>query len=232
MLLAHVPGDDQDGAPEDRLIEMVRRLVALQARWVGRIDDLLAAGLWDARAISLPARVGALLARPEVRANLDVAELATLDALHADLPARLDGPHCVRPARDARPRRLPPGELALRVRRPGAAGLGRCAGRPPALRLRGNVPGPCSRGQPCRVREAWLEAWRAEYPAADTERAAELIAPIAALLGALVYQGFLDGIEPSERPYHEADVPACLRKAVSAMRSWHGPSGGVGPHLS
>ena len=47
------------------------------------------------------------------------------------------------------------------------------------------------------------------HPAADPERAAELIAPIAALLGALVYQGFLDGIEPSERPYHEADVPAC-----------------------
>jgi hypothetical protein len=65
-----------------------------------------------------------------------------------------------------------------------------------------------------RVREACLNAWQAACPGADTARALELIEPIAALRAALVYQGFLDGIEPSERPYHEADVPACLRQAV------------------
>ena len=67
-----------------------------------------------------------------------------------------------------------------------------------------------------RVREAWLEAWRAERPAAHPERAAALIAPIEELRAALVYQSFLDGIEPSERHYHEADVPACLRHAIAA----------------
>ena len=36
VLLAHVPGEDQYDATEDRLIEMVRRLVALQTRWVDR----------------------------------------------------------------------------------------------------------------------------------------------------------------------------------------------------
>jgi hypothetical protein len=58
--------------------------------------------------------------------------------------------------------------------------------------------------------------WRAAYPRADPRRAAELIAPVAALRAALVYQAFLDGIEASERLYHEADVPACLRRALAA----------------
>ena len=195
---------------------MVRRLVALQARWVGRVDDLLAAGLWDARAVSLPARVGALLARPEVRANLDAAELATLDALHADLPARLEAL-----AACGLPETLVHGDFHPGNWRYGSDGLvlldwGDARVGHPLFDFAGTFLGRVPEASRGRVREAWLEAWRAEYPAADPERAAELIAPIAALLGALVYQGFLDGIEPSERPYHEADVPACLRRAVAA----------------
>jgi hypothetical protein len=31
----------------------------------------------------------------------------------------------------------------------------------------------------------------------------------------LVYQNFLDGIEPAERVYHRADVPSWLRRAIS-----------------
>jgi hypothetical protein len=41
-----------------------------------------------------------------------------------------------------------------------------------------------------------------------------LIRPFAALLGAVVYQGFLNGIERSERVYHEGDVAPCLERAV------------------
>jgi hypothetical protein len=51
-----------------------------------------------------------------------------------------------------------------------------------------------------------------------------LIGPIAALRGALVYQGFLDGIEPSERIYHEADVPASLRRAIREVKTLTAPA--------
>jgi hypothetical protein len=66
-----------------------------------------------------------------------------------------------------------------------------------------------------RVLAAWVAAWRAERPDADPARAAELIRPVAALRQALIYRGFLDGIEPSERRYHELDVPLWLRRAVA-----------------
>jgi hypothetical protein len=65
-----------------------------------------------------------------------------------------------------------------------------------------------------RVREAWLDAWSSERPGADPRRADELLAPIAALRRAGIYQGFLDGIEPSERPYHASDVRDWLRTAL------------------
>jgi hypothetical protein len=42
--------------------------------------------------------------------------------------------------------------------------------------------------------------------------------PVQHLEGALTYQGFLDGIEPDERPYHETDPAEQIRSAL-AQRS-------------
>jgi hypothetical protein len=53
-------------------------------------------------------------------------------------------------------------------------------------------------------------------PAADVDRALALMAPVVDLRQALVYRTFLDAIEPAERHYHEADVPARLRAALAA----------------
>ena len=50
-------------------------------------------------------------------------------------------------------------------------------------------------------------------PGADPRRAAELLAPVAAARQAVLYQGFLDRIEPSEHPYHRADPALCLGRA-------------------
>jgi hypothetical protein len=38
---------------------------------------------------------------------------------------------------------------------------------------------------------------------------------VAPLRAAAVYAMFLARIEPSERPYHQGDVPACLKRAVA-----------------
>lgn len=41
-----------------------------------------------------------------------------------------------------------------------------------------------------------------------------LLEPVAALRQAVIYRGFLDGIEPSERVYHADDPPLWLRRAA------------------
>jgi hypothetical protein len=48
-------------------------------------------------------------------------------------------------------------------------------------------------------------------------RAETLLAPVATARLAVIYRMFLDGIEPSERPYHAADPAAQLRRAVSLV---------------
>ncbi len=64
------------------------------------------------------------------------------------------------------------------------------------------------------VRTAWTRRWREEVPGCDPERAAALFEPVAALRQALIYQGFLDRIEPDERIYHAADPQTWLERAV------------------
>ena len=60
----------------------------------------------------------------------------------------------------------------------------------------------------------WDEAWRVAVPGCDPVRAGQLLEPVAALRQAVVYDGFLRGIEPSERVYHAADPAIWLRRAA------------------
>ena len=212
-LLADASGDDDWDAPEARLLTMVRTLVRLQGRWVDRIDELLTAGLPDWRAHPLTRLVDALLSRPDVRAQLADDELRALGALAAGLPDRLA-------AIDACgvPETLVHGDFhqgnwrfdgrSLVLLDWGDSGVGH-----PMLDLSAFEERVPDEARP-RVRATWVDAWRAERPGSDPSRAAELIAPIAALRRAVIYQGFLDGIEPSERRYHRSDVPDWLRAAL------------------
>ena len=70
------------------------------------------------------------------------------------------------------------------------------------------------RGQPAPMR-AWRSLWRARIPGCEPERALALRRPLGPLRGAAVYDAFLAGIEPSERPYHAADPLDCLRAAIA-----------------
>ncbi len=60
----------------------------------------------------------------------------------------------------------------------------------------------------------WLDAWKRAVPRSDPHRAWPLVRPLAALVGAVVYQNFLDCIERSERVYHDGDVDPCLERAA------------------
>lgn len=65
------------------------------------------------------------------------------------------------------------------------------------------------------LRGHWLDAWATAIPGSDPHRAWPLVRPLAALGDAIVYQGFLDAIEASERIYHEEDVIPALELAAA-----------------
>jgi hypothetical protein len=214
VLLGDVPGADDWNAPEGRLVAMVTSLVALQARWVDRVDELLEAGLPDWRAPSLGDLVETLVSRADVRAQLTDAELRDLDDLVAGLSDRFGAlDDC------GIPETIVHGDFHQ--------GNWRFDGRSLVLLDWGDV----GVGHPMhdmssfeeyvpedirlRIREAWRDAWKDACPGGYPARAETLIAPIASLRRAVIYQRFLDGIEPSERRYHESDVRDWLRAALA-----------------
>lgn len=72
------------------------------------------------------------------------------------------------------------------------------------------------RGTPAgrQVERAWADAWRAHWPGCEPERALTPMRPLFQLMDAVLYQRFLDGIEPTERLYHEGDPADAVRAAV------------------
>ena len=221
VLLATVPGEDQWEAPPQRLEAMVEALVPLQNRWADAVGRLLKAGAPDWRAARLPTLVEDLLSRPETRAVLSGAELAALHALAAELPERFAALHaCGLPETlvhgDFHPGNFRSDGASLVLLDWGDSGVGH------PLFDQAAFLSPISDAARPPVAAAWARAWRRARPGCDPERAAELIAPVAALRQALIYRGFLDGIEASERRYHAADVPDWLRRAlaIAAAPKW------------
>jgi hypothetical protein len=227
-LMAEIPGTDQWDAPPDRLEAMLERFIGLQDHWSGQVPDLLAAGLPDWRTDALVPALRRLVSRADVRRDLarrDLARhglgpdgLARLDELAADLPRRAgDLAACGLPDTlvhgDLHPGNWH-GEPAdgrcgtERLLDWGDSGVGHPMLDQPAFL--GRVPVD----QRDRVRRVWADQWLARYPGADVRRAGELIGPLALLRQALVYQGFLDAVEPDERRYHLDDVARCVGLAI------------------
>jgi hypothetical protein len=68
------------------------------------------------------------------------------------------------------------------------------------------------------LREHWADSWATAAPGSDPRRAARILAPIADARKAVIYRGFLDRIEPSERPYHRTDPATWLRRTAQHVR--------------
>ncbi len=66
--------------------------------------------------------------------------------------------------------------------------------------------------------DLWAHRWQSAVPGSDPYAAAALVEPLQPLQAALLYQHFLDHIEPSERRYHEGDPAAMVRVAVNRRR--------------
>lgn len=230
VLLSEVPGEDLYRAPVDVLVEMVPLLVGVQAALADRAADIVATGAFDWRPASFDA-----LARDVVERNaasLDSPTREALGDLLTDLPRR----HAAVQACGI-PNTLVHGDF-----HPGnVRGVARTAAAAP-----GGGPGGTGKlvlmdwgdsglGHPlldqaaflefvrpedgARVREVWSAAWRSAVPGSDPDRAASLLAPLAAVRQAVIYQVFLDRIEPAERVYHVADPSMWLGKAAAAYRS-------------
>jgi hypothetical protein len=205
MLLDHIDGEDLYGAGP-----AVRSAIAADMH---RIQVAAAHRLGELRAIGVPYRSPAyLLARlPEIVTGHADPRLTTLVE---DLPARL-----AEVAACGLPYTLVHGDLHpgnVRGHSEGPRTLidwGDSSIGHPAfdiLRLTDDV----SDVDAARLTAEWADRWRADVPGCQPERAVDLLRPVAALRGAVVYNDFLAHIEPSEHPYHAADVPACLERAA------------------
>jgi hypothetical protein len=216
LLLAEIPGEDLWGAPTPRLMEMVALLVNLQREWLERTDELLALGLPDWRAPALASAIERLVER--VGPNLTTDDRATLDDFVNGLVDRFARvAACGLPDTivhgDFHPGNFRGDDTSLVLLDWGDCGVGHPLLDEPAFLDR--VPTDAVE----TTRRHWHAAWTSGIPGSDPDRASQLLRPVAAARQALIYQTFLDGIEPSERVYHAADPGTWLRRTAELARS-------------
>jgi hypothetical protein len=213
-LLGDVPGDDRFDAPLDLMLEMVAFLVKLQAKWMGRLPDLLSLGLPDWRAHELGPALAHLVAR--CGNEIGLKERRALDLLISGLADRLaEIDACGLPPTlvhgDFHPGNFRGEAGSLVLMDWGDSFIGH-----PLFDMTAMLERAGDSKQ--RVREKWMQAWAEAVPGSEPARAAELLAPVAPLRNALVYRTFLDQIEASEHPYHAADVPKWLAAASRELQ--------------
>lgn len=221
ILMPEIPGEDLYDAPAGVLRELVRILVKLQTGWVGRSDELMALGLPDWRLGALAPAIDDVVAR--TWDDLEPDDRETLSGFVATFPSRDES---IRAA--GLPDTLVHGDFHSGNARSNVSG----GGTDPRLVLLDW--GDCGVGHPLldqaayldRIRaeevpgvvDVWRRAWRRAIPGSDPSRAAALLAPVAAARQAVIYRRFLDGIEPSEHPYHRADPADWLRRTAAILR--------------
>lgn len=211
ILMRHVPGEDAyDGGLQVRE-HVLAAWHPVQAGFVRFLTD-------DDRRRTIEATIPDGRLGAERLAKVAAPYLDTIDGLRAlvdDLPRRLAA---VREC--GIPDTVVHGDLHVGNVR--ADGSGRCTiidwgdsflGHPAfdLLRLGDGLddPGP--------LIDQWAYRWKHTVPGSDPYRAVTLLRPVAALREAAVYAAFLDAIEPTEWPYHAADVPASLTRATSMV---------------
>lgn len=215
MLLAEIEGEDLYEATLAQRKAMVDILVELQAEQAERIQDLRTLGLPDWRADALVEAIESVAGR--AASQLGPADQDDLASFLRGLPARL-----VQLAGCGLPDTLVHGDFHsgnfrgcdgdLTLLDWGDSGIGNPLLDQAAFLDRA----PAAQIPP--LRDHWRDQWRKRAPHSDPVLAARLIAPMAAARQAVIYQGFLDRIEPSEHPYHRADPGIWLARATAIFR--------------
>ncbi|CAN5549159.1 hypothetical protein BH20CHL6_BH20CHL6_13680 [soil metagenome] len=216
VLLAEIAGEDLYEAQEPLRSAMVTMLVDLQAKWMGRVDELLALNLPDWRGPALAEAIGAVVER--VGPELSGRDRKVLSDFVACLEGRLvEVGACGLPDTlvhgDFHPGNLRGDGSMLVLLDWGDSGIGHPLLDESAFLDR--IPGDAV----ASVREHWHSEWRRAVPGSQPERAAELLAPVAAARQAVIYQHFLDNIEPSEHAYHRRDPQGWLGRAAALLHA-------------
>jgi hypothetical protein len=216
MLLAEIPGEDLYEAERSQLLTMVAILVDLQHQWIGRVDELFALGLPDWRGPALSVAIADVVDR--TGAELDTSDRAALDAFVRELPSRFEEvAACGVPDTlihgDFHPGNTRGDGNVITLLDWGDSAVGNPLLDQSAFLVR--VPSD----QVAAIHHHWLQTLERAVPGSRPDRAAELLAPVAAARQAVIYRKFLDNIEPSERPYHAADPAAWLHRAATLLGS-------------
>lgn len=213
VLLSDVAGVDLYDASTAQLLLMVRMLVAVQAQWSSRIDELhdLELPVWSAAALGSSASDTLAASAGE----LDAATRRDIDALVTGLEGRYaEVASCGVPDSLVHGD-FHPGNVRGTSDRLVILDWADCAVGPALLDQSAFVE-RLSEDDRAVVRAAWADLWRAAVPGSHPLRAAQLLEPVAALRRAVIYRRFLDAIEPDERAYHAGDPARWLRHAARA----------------
>ncbi|GGS78458.1 hypothetical protein GCM10010156_41460 [Planobispora rosea] len=234
-LLEHVPGEDCWDASPEVIRTVIGRWVAAQAALAVHVETARTApaehpgatrtapaghpagvpeGLPDRRLPVLAGRVRGLL-DGEAAAGLTGDELSAAWRLADALPARISAiEECGLPDTlvhaDFHSGNWRSGGLRSAVVDFADSHIGHPV--LDGLRVRDFRPGP----HRTEREQAWISAWSARVPGSDPVRALALAEPLAHLMYAVRYQEFLDGIETSERIYHEGDPAVEIRAALES----------------
>lgn len=214
MLLEGIPGTDRYDAGVDETMAMLEDLLPVQITAASQVEELLALGVPDRRA------------EPFIRAAREVVDhwapclapdpRAALARLVDGLPARFAAL-----AACGIPDTLVHGDFHRgNVRSDGRTRAildwaDSTIGHPAVdlLTLADRSP---PEYRPA-LRAHWCAHWRSAVPTSRPEQALELMEPLDALRGAIIYHAFLAAIEPSEHTYHAADPLRCLHQATTAQ---------------
>ena len=216
LLLAEIAGSDRYDAGLDERFAMIDALVDLQGQWLDQADELTPLDLPDWRAPALTEAITQLVGRrcPE----LDEATGRELRAFATELPSRFAaiaecgiGDGLVHG--DFHPGNVRGDGTTNTLIDWADSGVGHPLLDQPAFfrTAADNETRPLA--------AHWAAAWRRTIPGCQPERAAALLAPIAAARQAVIYQGFLDRIEATEQRYHAHDVPVWLNRVVEILRT-------------
>lgn len=215
ILMPEIPGEDLYHAELPILERLVSLLVGLQHGASRRAGDLLPLGLPDFRAPALTRLIADVVARTP---GLPAGDRSTLAGFVDGLPERFrrlaeTGLSDTLVHGDFHPGNARGDATSVALLDWGDSGIGHPLLDQPAFldRIPPGAIGP--------IRSHWSRAWRVAVPGSDPERAAELLAPVAAARQAVIYRKFLDGIEPSEHPYHAADPREWLERTAEMVRS-------------
>lgn len=214
VLLTEIPGEDQYDAQLPALLEFVSALVSIQAEWTLRGDELLALGLPDWRGPALTEAIASVFERNRV--SLDRHDATVLEEFVHELPelfARLD--ECGMPDGlvhgDFGPNNVRGSAGAFTILDWGDSGVGHPLLDQSAFLERAAKPDVAP------VREHWEREWLERLPESQPRLAAELVTPIAAARQAVIYQCFLDNIEPAEQVYHRDDPVSWLKETAGIL---------------